>query len=73
MKIDISRHARRRMKWRDINEDEFTDTVLHPEKIEDSINDRKNAFKHVGEKYLKVTFAREGDKIIVVTVIDRNR
>lgn len=73
MEIYLSRHARRQMKWRKISEEEIKDTVLHPEKIEDSIKDRKNAFKHVGQKWLKVTFVKENDKIIVITVIDKNK
>ncbi|HHT9131569.1 MAG TPA: DUF4258 domain-containing protein [Candidatus Tripitaka californicus] len=73
MEIYLSRHARRQMKWRKISEEEIKDTVLHPEEIEDSIKGRKNAFKRVGQKWLKVTFVKENDKIIIITVIDKNK
>lgn len=73
MEIYLSRHARRQMKWRKISEEEIKDTTLHPEKIEDSIKDRKNAFKRVGQKWLKVTFVKENDKITIITVIDKNK
>ena len=73
MKIYFSRHVRRQMKWREITEEEVWDTVLYPENTEDSIKGRKNAFKHIGNKWLKATFKEEGDRIIVITVIDRNR
>jgi len=73
MDISFSRHARRQMKWRDITEDEVKDTILYPESVEDSIKDRKNAFKHIGNKYLKVTYREESNKIIIVTVVDKNK
>ncbi|OHB93533.1 MAG: hypothetical protein A3E19_07140 [Planctomycetes bacterium RIFCSPHIGHO2_12_FULL_52_36] len=73
MEIYLSRHARRQMKWRKISEEEVKDTVLHPEKIEDSIKGRKNAFRHVGQKWLKVTFVKENDKMSIITVIDKNK
>lgn len=71
MDIYFSRHARRQMKWREIEENEVRDTISNPEKVEDSIKGRKNAFKHIGEKWLKVTFKRENDKITIITVVDR--
>jgi len=73
MIIDFSRHARRQMKWRLIAEAEVQETVISPERIEASVKNRINAFKHVGDKWLKVTFLSEADKIIVITVIDKNK
>ena len=73
MDISYSRHAKRQMKWRDISEDEVKDTVLYPESEEDSIKGRKNAFKHIGKKYLKVTFHKESNKITIVTAVDKNK
>lgn len=73
MEIYFSRHAKRQMKWREVFEDEVKDTILEPEKTEDSIKGRKNVFKHVGEKWLKVTFKEENDKITIVTVVDKNK
>jgi len=73
MDISYSRHAKRQMKWRDITEDEVKDTVLCPDSVEDSIKGRKNAFKHIGKKYLKVTFHEKSNKITIVTAIDKNK
>ena len=73
MNISFSRHAKRQMKWREITEDEVKDTVLYPESVEDSIKGRKNAFKHIGKKYLKVTFHKEINKITIVTAVDKNK
>lgn len=71
MNIYSSRHAKRQMKWREISEEEVRETILNPEKIEDSIKGRKNAFKHIDQKWLKVTFIEEGNRIIVVTAINK--
>ncbi len=60
------------MKWRAISEEEVKNTVLYPENVEDSIKNRKNAFKHIDKKWLKVTFIQEGDLIVVITALDKN-
>ncbi|MDD5434750.1 MAG: DUF4258 domain-containing protein [Nitrospira sp.] len=73
MEIYFSRHAKRQMKWREVFEDEVKETILEPEKTENSTKGRKNVFKHVGEKWLKVTFKEETDKITIVTVVDKNK
>ena len=61
------------MKWREITEDEVKNTIVEPEKIEDSIKGRKNAFKHIEEKWIKVTIKEENGIIIVITVMDKNK
>lgn len=73
MEIYFSRHVKRQMKWREITEEEVNETILNPELVEDSIKDRKNAFKHINEKFLKVTFKTEGSRIIIITAIDRRK
>lgn len=71
MKIVFSRHAKRQMKWRNISEENVREAVLHPEKIEASIQGRKNSFKHFNEQWIKVTYKEEGEKITVVTAMDK--
>ena len=73
MNIYFSRHAGRQMKWRDIDEKEVAETIEFPEKVEDASNDRKNAFKQIGKKWLKVTFRRESDMVVIITAIDKNK
>lgn len=60
------------MRWRKISEAEVKDTLTEPEKIEKSIKGRKNAFKHIDHKWLKVTFKEEDGARVVVTVINKN-
>jgi hypothetical protein len=59
------------MKWRNITEDEVKSTVVKPEKVEDSIKGRKNAFRHIDNKSIKVTFKEENGTILIVTAIDK--
>jgi len=73
MELYFSRHAKRQMKWREISEDEVRQTVFAPESVEDSTGARKNAFRHLGTKWLKVTFLLEGERITIITVIDKSR
>jgi len=69
MKIIISRHAQRQMKWRNIAEAEVKSTIADPEMLQDAIKERKNAFKTLGGRLVKVTYFREGDDIVVVTAV----
>lgn len=57
------------MKWREIAEKEVKSAILQPESIVDSIKGRKNAFKHIGSKYLKVTFIQEKERMVVITLL----
>lgn len=60
------------MKWRNISEDEVRQTIFNPEEIHDSIHERKNAYKHLKNKWIKVTYKEELDKFLIVTVIDKH-
>lgn len=73
MKIHFSRHAKKQMKWRKISQEEVENTIMSPEKSEDSIKGRKNAFKHIDKKWIKVTFKEESDIITIITAIDKNK
>lgn len=69
MKIKLSRHARRQMKWRKIEAEEIERVVADPERVEDSMRGRENAFKTVGGRLLKVTYKREGEKVVIITAM----
>jgi hypothetical protein len=69
MKIFFSRHARRQMKWRKISEDEVRSAIDEPAGLMDTIKGRKNAFKVVGGRSLKVTYKPEGESLTVVTAV----
>jgi len=69
MKIIFSRHARRQMKWREITERDVREVINNPEKLEDTVKGRKNAFKMIEDRLLKVTYLQENSGIIVITAI----
>jgi len=73
VEIIFSRHARRRIKWRELNTDEVIETIKSPEKVETTIFGRMNAYKKIGIKLLKVTYKEEQDKIIVISAVDKNK
>ena len=70
-KIKFSRHAKRQIKWRKISEKEVQETVKNPDRLEDSIKDRKNAFKLIVGRMLKITYKVENGGIIIITAIVR--
>jgi len=44
-----------------------------PTRVEDSLADRKNAYKTVNARLLKVTYKDERSDIMVVTVIEQEK
>ncbi|MCK4225157.1 MAG: DUF4258 domain-containing protein [candidate division Zixibacteria bacterium] len=71
MEIIFSRHAKRQMSWRGITEEEVKLTLSDYDKIEGSVKGRRNAFKKIGTRLIKVTFREEDDKITVITTLER--
>jgi hypothetical protein len=69
MSIIISRHAQRQLKWRKITETEVKSTIADPDMLQDASKERKNAFKTLGDRLVKVTYCRKGDDIVVVTAV----
>lgn len=70
--IRFDRHARRRMKWRRVSEEEVNQVLQNPDVLEKSIKDRINAYKAVGRRYLKVTFKEASDEILIISVVDKS-
>ncbi|MBU4372546.1 MAG: DUF4258 domain-containing protein [Proteobacteria bacterium] len=54
--VKFDRHALRRMKRRKISEAEVMTTLENPERIEDTIKGKKNAYRLIGDRFLKVTY-----------------
>lgn len=70
--IKYDRHAHRRMKWRRISQDEVKQTLEEPEKTELTEEGRKNAFKAIGDRYIKVTYRELKDEILIISVVDKS-
>ena len=73
MPVYFSRHARRQMKWRNISETETIAVLEQPDREEQSTGNRINAYRLLNDRFLKVTYKREGSDVVVVTVIERER
>lgn len=69
--IKFDRHAKRRMKWRRISEDEVFSVIDGPDKTEESVMGRVNCYKRVGQRYLKVTFREFPDEIRIISAVDK--
>ena len=69
MRIAFSRHAIRQMKWRKITEKEVKSAIDKPDKLVDTIKGRKNAFKIIGGRSLKITYKQEEGALNVITAI----
>jgi hypothetical protein len=68
-KIRSSRHARRQIKWRRITEKELRDAIADPDRLTESTKGRKNVFKSIGNRLLKITYKVENDAIIIITAM----
>ncbi len=60
------------MKWRKISEAEVMTTLENPERIEDTIKGRKNAYRLIGDRFLKVTYKIEPNGILVISAVVKN-
>lgn len=69
--LRFDRHARRRMQWRRISEEEVTLTLSSPDKTEQSIKGRVNVYKTIGTRYIKVTYKEFSDEILIISVVDK--
>ena len=71
--INYDRHAKKRMKDREVSENETELAIKNPDFCEPSVKGRINAFKFTNGRYLRVTFKEEGDYILVITVTIRKK
>lgn len=69
--IRFDRHAKRRMKWRKISEEEVFSVLNEPDKNESSIKGRINVYKRIGQRYLKVTYKEFVEEILIISVVDK--
>lgn len=71
-KVGYTRRAKRRMKWRRISEEEIKETLEVPDRVEPYGEKRINALKSLGKRLIKVSYIIEGDKIVIISVVDKN-
>jgi hypothetical protein len=61
------------MKWRRVSEAEVLSVLDVPDRTEQSVDERNNAYKQVGTRWLKVTHKENAGNIVVITVIEKQR
>lgn len=70
MRIIYTRHARQRMKQRNVTEKEVEDTLAHPDEIEPGDNGGEIAIRRYGIREVRVVYGKpEEDTYLVYTVI----
>lgn len=60
------------MKWRMISQAEVEQTLAESDKTEPAIEGRKNAFKVIGNRYIKVTYRELKDEILIISAVDKS-
>ena len=71
-RLRYDRHAKRRMKWRRISEQEVQTVLSAPDKLESTERGRTNALKRLGGRYLKVTYREFPDEILIISAVDKS-
>jgi len=69
MTLIFSRHAKRQMKWRMITEDDVKLTINSPDRVEDTIRGRKNVYKMLEGRTLKITYTQKDQDLVVITAM----
>ncbi len=69
MIIEYTRHARRRMKWREISESEVKLAISTPDKVESTEKKRHNAYKTIKGKVLKVTYRKSDNQAQIISAL----
>jgi CRISPR/Cas system CSM-associated protein Csm5 (group 7 of RAMP superfamily) len=69
--IRFTRHAKNRMRWRKIAEEDVRLSIIKPEFIEKSELGDMNAWIRVSDQYLRTTYREEQDTIVVISVVKK--
>ena len=59
------------MKWRRVSEADVVSVIGAPDRVEQSRDERINAYKSLGGRLLKATYVEEEANIVVITVIEK--
>ena len=59
------------MKWRRVSEAEVLSVLDDPNRTEESVDERHNAYKQVRDRWLKVTHKENVGNVVVITVIEK--
>ena len=60
------------MKWRGISTEEVGQTLTNPDVTVPTENERKNVFKIIGDRYIKVTYKELKDEVLIISAVDKS-
>ena len=70
--VVYTRHAKRRMKWRKISEEEIISTLSDPDEIQPLEDGKEHVYKTLEGRYIRVTRRELESEIVVITVVDKS-
>ena len=71
--VRLTRHARNRMRWHRANEDQVRDYIMEPSHDEPAQEGKTHSWIKAGERFLRVTWVREGRTVTVITAVMKTR
>jgi len=69
--LRYDRHARRRMKWRKISEQEVEAVLAKPDIMEKAEHGGINALRRLGGRSIKVTYKDLGEEMLIISAVDK--
>jgi hypothetical protein len=67
--IKYTRHAKRRMRWRNISERDVEDALVSPDKVEWVKSKQYNAYTNIQGRILKVGYKEEDEVAVIITAL----
>ena len=58
-RLRLTRHARNRMRWHRINEEQVRECIMEPSREEPATEGKTHSWVSLGEKFLRVTWVEE--------------
>jgi len=71
--VKYTRHAKNRMRLHEINETDVELAIDNPDLTEPLLEDRKNVWKKISDRYLRVTYKEEPDRILIITAVKKKQ
>ncbi|KKW32894.1 MAG: hypothetical protein UY76_C0014G0007 [Candidatus Uhrbacteria bacterium GW2011_GWA2_52_8d] len=69
MDVRFTRHAKNRMRWRGITKTEVQSVLSNPDAVERLSQDKKNYFKIISKRRIRVTAIQEERELVVITAV----
>jgi hypothetical protein len=71
--IRYTRHAKNRKRWHKISDEHIELCVSAPELTERCIYGRINAWKRIGDRFLKVSYIEEENEFLIISTVFKRK